>query len=92
MANATLIPHITVSRESFVALIAVLGTTISPYLFFWQASQEAEEVKNHRGEKALKRAPSQAPEELERIHADTLTGMAFSNIVAFFIILTTAAT
>jgi len=80
------------SRESFIALIAVLGTTISPYLFFWQASQEAEEAKNHRGEKALKRAPAQAPKQLQRIHADTLVGMAFSNIVAFFIILTAAAT
>ena len=92
VVSATLIPHMAFSRESFVALIAVLGTTISPYLFFWQASQEAEEVKNNRGEKALKRAPSQAPEQLERIHADTLVGMAFSNIVAFFIILTAAAT
>ena len=80
------------SRQSLVALIAVLGTTISPYLFFWQASQEAEEVKNNRGEEALKRAPSQAGKQLERIHADTMVGMAFSNIVAFFIILTTAAT
>lgn len=92
VVGATLIPRMVFSRESFVALIAVLGTTISPYLFFWQASQEAEEVKNNRGEKALKRAPSQAPEQLERIHADTLIGMALSNIVAFFIILTAAAT
>ena len=90
--SAAVMPRMVFSRESFVALIAVLGTTISPYLFFWQASQEAEEVKNNRGEKALKRAPAQAPEQLERIHADTLVGMAFSNIVAFFIILTAAAT
>jgi NRAMP (natural resistance-associated macrophage protein)-like metal ion transporter len=92
VARATLLPHFSISRESFVALIAVLGTTISPYLFFWQASQEAEEVRNNPGEKALKRAPSQAPAQLERIHADTLVGMAFSNVVAFFIILTAAAT
>jgi len=90
--TATLIPHMALDRESWVALIAVLGTTISPYLFFWQASQEAEEVKNNRGEKALKRAPGQAPEQLERIHADTMVGMAFSNVVAFFIILTAAST
>ena len=90
--HATLLPHMDLSRQSLVALIAVLGTTISPYLFFWQASQEAEEVKNNRGEEALKRAPSQAGKQLERIHADTMVGMAFSNIVAFFIILTTAAT
>ncbi|HMG85015.1 MAG TPA: Nramp family divalent metal transporter [Terracidiphilus sp.] len=90
--SATLIPRMNLSRESFVALIAVLGTTISPYLFFWQASQEAEEVKNNRGEEALKRAPSQAGKQLQRIHADTMVGMAFSNVVAFFIILTAAAT
>jgi NRAMP (natural resistance-associated macrophage protein)-like metal ion transporter len=90
--HATLIPRMQFSRESLVALIAVLGTTISPYLFFWQASQEAEEVKNNQGEEPLKRAPSQAGKQLERIHADTMTGMAFSNIVAFFIILTAAAT
>jgi NRAMP (natural resistance-associated macrophage protein)-like metal ion transporter len=92
VVRATVIPRIAFSRESFIALIAVLGTTISPYLFFWQASQEAEEVRNNRGEKALKRAPAQAREQLQRIHADTLVGMAFSNIVAFFIILTAAAT
>jgi Mn2+/Fe2+ NRAMP family transporter len=61
-------------------------------LFFWQASQEVEEVKNNRGEKALKRAPQQAAAQLGRIRLDTYLGMAFSNIVAFFIILTTAAT
>ncbi len=90
--SATLIPRIGFTRESWVALIAVLGTTISPYLFFWQASQEAEEVKNNRGEKALKHAPGQAHKQLERIHADTMAGMAFSNAVAFFIILTAAST
>jgi Mn2+/Fe2+ NRAMP family transporter len=65
---------------------------VSPYLFFWQASQEAEEVKNNRGEKALKHAPAQAGVQLQRIHIDTLVGMAFSNAVAFFIILTAAST
>ena len=70
----------------------VACTTISPYLFFWQASQEVEEVRNNRGEKALKRAPSQARYQLDRIHLDTYLGMAFSNIVAFFIILTAAST
>ena len=90
--HATLVPRMQFSRESLIALIAVLGTTISPYLFFWQASQEAEEVRNNQGEEALKRAPSQAPKQLQRIHADTMIGMAFSNAVAFFIILTAAAT
>lgn len=90
--RATLIPRFAFNQESFVALIAVLGTTISPYLFFWQASQEAEEVKTNRGEKALKHAPGQAQVQLQRIHIDTLVGMAFSNAVAFFIILTAAST
>ncbi len=90
--KATLIPQMTFSRESWIAVIAVLGTTISPYLFFWQASQEAEEVKNNRGEKALKHAPTQAFQQLQRIRMDTLVGMGFSNLVAFFIILTAAST
>jgi len=89
---ATLIPRMAFNQESFVALIAVLGTTISPYLFFWQASQEAEEVKNNHGEKPLKHAPAQATAHLHRIHIDTLLGMALSNAVAFFIILTAAST
>jgi hypothetical protein len=67
-------------------------TTISPYLFFWQASQEVEEVHNHHGEKPLKQAPAQVGEQLQRIRLDTYVGMAFSNFVAFFIILTAAST
>lgn len=90
--HATVFPHLEPTKEYLTALIAVLGTTISPYLFFWQASQEVEEVRKNYGEKPLKRAPSQAQEQLGRIHLDTYLGMAFSNIVAFFIILTAAAT
>jgi Mn2+/Fe2+ NRAMP family transporter len=90
--QATLLPQISWNKDYLTGLVAVLGTTISPYLFFWQASQEVEEVKNNRGEKPLKRAPRQAPEQLGRIRKDTYLGMALSNIVAFFIILTTAAT
>jgi NRAMP (natural resistance-associated macrophage protein)-like metal ion transporter len=90
--HGTLAPRISLSKPYFLALIAVLGTTISPYLFFWQASQEAEEVKTTRGEKALRRAPSQAFVQFSRIRTDTYFGMAFSNLIAFFIILTTAAT
>ena len=88
----TLVPRISLSKQYLLALIAVFGTTISPYLFFWQASQEAEEVKTTRGEKALKRAPGQAAAQFSRIRTDTYVGMAFSNLIAFFIILTTAAT
>ena len=92
VVRATLIPNIELTKNYLTALIAVLGTTISPYLFFWQASQEAQEVKNNRGEKPLKRAPEQARDQLERIRLDTYVGMWFSNIVAYFIILTAAST
>ncbi|MGC2198509.1 MAG: divalent metal cation transporter [Terriglobales bacterium] len=88
----TFAPRISFTKPYFLALIAVLGTTISPYLFFWQASQEAEEVKTTHGEKPLRRAPGQALGQFSRIRTDTYLGMAFSNLIAFFIILTTAAT
>ncbi len=91
-ALAGLWPHLQFTKEYWTALTAVLGTTISPYLFFWQASQEVEEVRNHHGQKALKRAPRQATVQLERIRMDTYVGMALSNLVAFFIILTAGAT
>ena len=92
VAHAVVVPKVEVTREYLTALIAVLGTTISPYLFFWQASQEVEEVKRNPGEEALKQAPQQARSQLGRIRLDTYVGMALSNLVAFFIILTTAAT
>jgi NRAMP (natural resistance-associated macrophage protein)-like metal ion transporter len=85
------VPRITWSSEFFTTLVAILGTTISPYLFFWQASQEAEDVRANQQRTALVRAPSQAIDALARIRADTLVGMAFSNIIALAIILTTAA-
>jgi NRAMP (natural resistance-associated macrophage protein)-like metal ion transporter len=88
----TLLPQLSGSKAYLTGLVAVLGTTISPYLFFWQASQEVEEVKNHKGERALKDAPQQARAQLGRIRKDTYLGMALSNTVAFFIILTAAAT
>lgn len=90
--RATILPSLSFHGVYFTALIAVFGTTISPYLFFWQASEEVEEVSIHADEKALKRAPEQAQAQFHRIRFDTYIGMAFSNIVAFFIILTTAAT
>jgi Mn2+/Fe2+ NRAMP family transporter len=86
------LPRITWSADFFTTLVAILGTTISPYLFFWQASQEAEDVKTSRQRKALVHAPRQARNAFERIHADTLVGMAFSNLIAIAIIVTTAAT
>jgi NRAMP (natural resistance-associated macrophage protein)-like metal ion transporter len=92
VVHSTLLPHLSWAKEYLTGLIAVLGTTISPYLFFWQASQEVEDLKSTRGDKALKRARRQAPFQLGRIRIDTYFGMALSNVVAFFIILTTAAT
>jgi len=85
-------PHVSFSPDYLTALIAVFGTTISPYLFFWQASQEVEEITAHKGAHALKRTPKEAPAEFWRIRIDTVVGMFFSNIVAFFIILTCAVT
>jgi NRAMP (natural resistance-associated macrophage protein)-like metal ion transporter len=86
-----------VSREYLLMVVAVLGTTISPYLFFWQASQEVEEMKQNRPgrplreRRPLKELPRGGKTEIDRIAVDTSVGMAFSNIIAFFIILTTAA-
>ena len=90
--RSTVLPAIHLRRDYLTGLIAVLGTTISPYLFFWQASEEAEEEEVTPGEKPLRRAPEQASRQLQRIRLDTYVGMAFSNLVAFFIILTTGAT
>jgi NRAMP (natural resistance-associated macrophage protein)-like metal ion transporter len=90
--RATFVPSLTFNVKYFTALIAVLGTTISPYLFFWQASEEAEDVQDNRKEHPLKWAPWQARKQFERIRVDTVVGMGFSNVVSLFIILTTAAT
>jgi NRAMP (natural resistance-associated macrophage protein)-like metal ion transporter len=90
--RATILPNISLHREFLTALIAILGTTISPYLFFWQASEEVEDVTLDAKEQPLKNSPAQAPAQLQRIRFDTLLGMAFSNLVAFFIILTAAST
>ena len=86
------VPSLAFDARSATMLIAILGTTISPYLFFWQASAEVEEVEANDREKPLKEAPRQAPKQIQRIQIDTYLGMAFSNVVAFFIILTVAAT
>ena len=85
------LPHVTLSADYFTAVVAIFGTTISPYLFFWQASQEVEEQREKRGEAPLKYVPAQADAQLWKVKWDTLIGMAMSNIVAFFIMLTAAA-
>jgi Mn2+/Fe2+ NRAMP family transporter len=87
----TFIPSFHPSAKYFTVLAAIFGTTISPYLLFWQASQEVEEVRSIKADKALLRAPEQGPVQLDRITIDTCIGMGFSNLVAYFIILTTAA-
>jgi Mn2+/Fe2+ NRAMP family transporter len=70
----------------------VLGTTISPYLLFWQSEEEVEQMEGVLGKKPLKNGPRQAPEQLRRIKIDTYVGMGASNLIAYFIILTTAVT
>ena len=90
--KGTFIPNISLKREYLAALVAVLGTTISPYLLFWQSAEEVEQMKSAPGEEALKKAPQQAPEQFQRIKIDTYFGMAISNLIAYFIILTTAVT
>jgi NRAMP (natural resistance-associated macrophage protein)-like metal ion transporter len=86
------IPSLPGGMDAVTTLIAVLGTTISPYLFFWQSSQEAEDQRVVPRRRPLIRAPSQSAAALERIRIDTYVGMGFSNLVAVAIILTTAAT
>jgi NRAMP (natural resistance-associated macrophage protein)-like metal ion transporter len=85
-------PAAEVNRDYLLMVVAVLGTTISPYLFFWQASQEVEQMKQNRPRRRpLKELSRGGESEIARIALDTSVGMAFSNIIAFFIILTTAA-
>ena len=88
----TLIPHITWKADYFVTVVAVFGTTICPYLFFWQAESEVEDQQEHPGAKPLVQAPDQAPVEIRRIEIDTCFGMGISNLIALFIVVTTAAT
>jgi NRAMP (natural resistance-associated macrophage protein)-like metal ion transporter len=84
-------PQVTLSREALVAIVAVFGTTISPYLFFWQTAEEVEDERLEGGGPLLDNI-DQAPAELDRIAWDTLVGMGFASLISFFIILTTAST
>jgi NRAMP (natural resistance-associated macrophage protein)-like metal ion transporter len=88
----TVWPHFTFTKDSVALIVAVFGTTISPYLFFWQASQEVEEIRAEPNAEALRKNPYHAARHLRRIKFDTLFGMGFSNVVAYFIMLTTAVT
>jgi NRAMP (natural resistance-associated macrophage protein)-like metal ion transporter len=92
VAAHSITPHFAFTAEYLTVVVALFGTTISPYLFFWQASQEVEELDADPGAGALAQAPAGAEEHLRRIKIDTYLGMGFSNLVAFCIILGTAAT
>jgi NRAMP (natural resistance-associated macrophage protein)-like metal ion transporter len=86
------LPVLSMSPDYLTTVVAIFGTTISPYLFFWQASQECEDLRAVKTDKPLRNYPDQAARQLARIKIDTYIGMGFSNLIAFFIMLTTAAT
>jgi len=90
--SGALLPHLSWKPQYITTVVAVFGTTISPYLFFWQASQEVEEQQLNPLAKPLRDAPAQAKANFRRIKLDTYIGMGFSNLVAFFIMLTAAVT
>jgi Mn2+/Fe2+ NRAMP family transporter len=90
--TAIVVPHITWSSDYLMTVVAIFGTTISPYLFFWQASEEAEDIMQVPERRALADDPDEGPGELRRIELDTLAGMGLSNLVALAILFTTAAT
>ena len=88
---STLVPHFELSRDFIQALVAVLGTTISPYLFFWQASSEIDELKS-AGKKREADRRSVRINELRAARVDIMVGMLFSQLIMYFIVLTTAST
>src|SRR5436190_7787236 len=89
--HATFVPHMEWSSAYIATFVGILGTTISPYLFFWQAAQEVEEERKI-GRQTVEEREGASDEELRKSRTDVLTGMFFSNLVMYFIILTTAAT
>ncbi|MEF0864966.1 divalent metal cation transporter [Rhizobium sp. BR 318] len=91
-SRGLLLPTLKADPNYWSMIVAIFGTTISPYLFFWQASQEAEDLKEKPRQEALVKHPQEAKRANERITLDTFIGMAASNIVALAIITTTAAT
>jgi len=89
--HGTFVPHVEWTRSYMAVLVGILGTTISPYLFFWQAAEEVEEERKH-GKATVAQRRGSTDQELRAAKDDVFTGMLFSNLVMFFIILTTAAT
>jgi Mn2+/Fe2+ NRAMP family transporter len=92
VARRTVWPHFTLNSESAAMIVGVFGTTISPYLFFWQTSEEVEDMRADHNAAPLKRDATKAKTELRRIHWDTWSGMFYSDLTAFFIVLATAVT
>jgi len=89
--RSTFVPQIEWSRHFLAVLVGILGTTISPYLFIWQAAQEVEEDRDH-GKQTVAQRRGATGLELRTVRTDVVTGMFLSNLVMFFLILTTAAT
>ncbi len=87
-----LVPHLQWTNAYWTTIAAILGTTISPYLFFWQAQQEVEEIGSVRAAKPLRAAPQDSGRHLRRIKWDTIVGMGASNVIAFFMMVAAAAT
>ena len=92
VAAGAVVPRFALDGQTLMLVVAVFGTTISPYLFFWQSSQEVEDEEADPDAAPLTEHPEQAARELRRINRETAIGMAVSNLVAFFIMLTAAAT
>ncbi|MDA8048815.1 MAG: divalent metal cation transporter [Rhodospirillales bacterium] len=90
--RGTLVPRVALTRPALTTLVAVLGTTISPYLFFWQAAEEAEDLAAAPDPRPLRELSLEAAPEIARIGFDTWAGMSYSNIVSLAIIIGTAAT
>jgi Mn2+/Fe2+ NRAMP family transporter len=92
VAHGLFIPTFTPKLDFWTMIVAIFGTTISPYLFFWQASEEVEEITDIAARRPLLKSPAQGPDAVHRIKIDTYLGMAFSNLVGLAIMITTAAT
>ena len=88
----TFVPNFSLTKDYVVTVVAVLGTTITPYCFFWQSSQEAQEERLDPATHALITTPEEAPSQISRMRFDTYVGMGYSNLIALFIIVSTAAT
>lgn len=92
VALNTLVPNFSLQTDYVVAIVAVLGTTITPYCFFWQSSEEAEDERLDPNAHTLIEAPEEARSQIRRMRIDTYVGMGYSNLISWFIIVTTAAT